>query len=209
MQAHLGPQRSGKWPAAFVAGTARVRLKTIAPGRSRRNGLVRGPCGLVMAGRSTLPPRSQRHPRTVFVLVWHRGCSGERRKRPRKQDQQQQSGGQALHIKNRKESYRAANLPLDSWRSHRPLSGSAANSSIGQFCRSHNPRTGGWAYGTLVIREGRGRPSLHGSSIRRDRGRRWRHGHSRKRILRRFRSGSCASNGSDEVETPSSGVVAS
>jgi hypothetical protein len=178
MQAHLGPQRSGKWPAAFVAGTARVRLKTIAAGRSRRNGFVSGACGLVMAGWSTLPPHRLRHPRAVFVLVWHRDCSGERRKRPRKQHQQQQSGGQALHIKNRKESFRAANLPLDSWRSHRPLSGSAANSSIGQFCRSHNPRTGGWAYGTLVIGEGRGRPSLHGSSIRLDRGLRLQHGQS-------------------------------
>jgi hypothetical protein len=207
MQAHLGPQRSGKWPAAFVAGTARVRLKTIAAGRSRRNGFVSGPCGLVMAGWSTLPPRSQRHPRAVFVLVWHRDCSREGRERPRKQDQQQQSGGQALHIKNRKGKFPRGESPTRFVA--RPLSGSAASSSIGQFCRLHNPQDGGLVYGTLVIGEGRGRPR---SMVRRFvsiAGFDCSTGRVRKRILHRFRSGSCASNGSDEVETPSSGVVAS
>jgi hypothetical protein len=69
-QAHLGPQRSGKGPAAFMAGTARIRPKTIAAGRSRRNGFVSGRCPVVVAGRSTLGPGMQRHPRAMFVLLW-------------------------------------------------------------------------------------------------------------------------------------------
>ncbi len=111
-QAHLGPQRSGKGPAAFMAGTARIRPKTIAAGRSRRNGFVSGRCRVVVAGRSTLGPGMQRRPRAMFVLLWSCRRGGQRHERAGKQDQQQQSGGQALHIQKRRRNFRAANLPL-------------------------------------------------------------------------------------------------
>ena len=54
-------------------------------------------CHVVVAGRRTLRLHSQRRPHTVFVLGGHRCCRCQRRERPRKQDQQQESGGQASH----------------------------------------------------------------------------------------------------------------
>ena len=97
LQAYLRPQRSGKRPAAFVSGAARIGMEIIfADGAGWRRFVGLG-CHVVVAGRRTLHPRSQRRPHTVFVLRGHRCCRCQRRERPRKQEQQQESGGQASH----------------------------------------------------------------------------------------------------------------
>jgi hypothetical protein len=97
LQAYLCPQRSGKRPAAFVSGTARIRMDIIFADGAGWRWFVGLGCHVVVAGRRTLRLHSQRRPHTVFVLGGHRCCRCQRRERPRKQDQQQESGSQASH----------------------------------------------------------------------------------------------------------------
>ena len=96
LQAYLCPQRSGKRPAAFVSGTARIGMEIIfADGAGWRWFVSLG--SHVVAGRRSLRLRSQRRPHTVFVLGGYRCCRCQRRECPREQDQQQESGGQVSH----------------------------------------------------------------------------------------------------------------
>jgi hypothetical protein len=97
VQAYLCPQRSGKRPAAFVSGAARIGMEIIFADGAGWRWFVSPGCHLVVAGRRTLRLHSQRRPHTVFVLGRYRCCRYQRRERPRKQDQQQESGSQASH----------------------------------------------------------------------------------------------------------------
>jgi hypothetical protein len=68
LQAYLCPQRSGKRPAAFVSGAARIGMEIIFADGAGGRWFVGLGCHVVVAGRRTLRLHSQRRPHTVFVL---------------------------------------------------------------------------------------------------------------------------------------------
>lgn len=144
-QADLCPLRPGGGTAAFMPAAALVGPESDLGTRVRDRIRSCRRARMVVAARRASILCGQGLAKTVVVYRRHRSRDCHRGECPRKQDQQQQFGGQAVHIFQGSKGGASLRLaiphiqhsPPDEAASRRP---SAASLSIGQFGPRHNPR---------------------------------------------------------------------